>query len=419
VSILGKHVLPRPMASDLRAVHRRASVVGLAIVAALAGIGFKAARVALDQHEAYAEQANRQQLRSYKLPASRGEVVDRDFMTLAINDRVHKVVLNPRFIRAQGRDEDVVAALLTLFPAEDPVYLRDELAKDKAYRQLRMTLSDAQADALAKQGLPGVSLEPASERVYPRGLLAAHVLGRISGQGGTAGVELGMDEALRGRDALSPAYFAAGKKLLVDGVPDPGVARGDTVMLTIDSAIQAMVEEEINTLVATGTPPAPASSSSIPATARSSRSPTAPPSTPTTRSPAPIRPPTSRSRPPTSPAPRSRPSPSPPPSSRASSASTRPSTARRAAGSTPRATSSTTPTPPSGSPSPRSSPPPPTSAPPRSPTASASRPSTASSRSFTSASAPRSSSPAPPRACSPRPRSGPTSRPPTSPSARA
>lgn len=244
------HVLPRPMASDLRAVHRRAGVVGLAIVAALAGVGFKAARVALDQHEAYAEQANRQQLRSYKLPASRGEIVDRDFMTLAINDRVHKVVLNPRFIRAQGRDEDVVAALLTLFPDEDPTYLRDELAKDKAYRQLRMTLSDAQAAELAKQGLPGLSLEPASERVYPRGLLAAHVLGRVSGnQGGTAGVELGMDEALRGRDALSPAYFAAGKKLLVDGVPDPGVARGDTVMLTIDSAIQAMVEDEINTLV--------------------------------------------------------------------------------------------------------------------------------------------------------------------------
>jgi cell division protein FtsI (penicillin-binding protein 3) len=222
VSLLGKHVLPRPMASDLRAVHRRASVVGLAIVAALAGIGFKAARVALDQHEAYAEQANRQQLRSYKLPASRGEVVDRDFMTLAINDRVHKVVLNPRFIRAQGRDEDVVAALLTLFPDEDPAYLRDELAKDKAYRQLRMTLSDAQADELAKQlGLPGVSLEPASERVYPRGLLAAHVLGRVSGQGGTAGVELGMDEALRGRDALSPAYFAAGKKLLSTASPTP------------------------------------------------------------------------------------------------------------------------------------------------------------------------------------------------------
>ena len=249
MNLLSKH-LPRPMASDLRAVNRRASVVGLAIVAALFGVGMKAGRIAIDQHEAYAEQGNRQQLRSYKLPASRGEIVDRDFMTLAVNDRVHKVVLNPRFIRAQGQEDAVVTALLQLSPDEDPAYLADELTKDKAYRQLRMTLSDAQATTLEQLGLPGVSLEPASARIYPRGLLASHVLGRLNNHsGGTAGIELGMDEQLRGRDALSPAYFAAGKKLLVDGVPDSGVARGDTVMLTIDSAIQAMVEEEINTLV--------------------------------------------------------------------------------------------------------------------------------------------------------------------------
>ena len=254
MNLLSKHVIPRPMVSDLRSVNRRATFVGVAICAALVGIGAKASKIAVDQHEAYAEQANRQQLRSYRLPASRGEIVDRDFMTLAINDRVHKVVLNPRFIRAQGKDEAVVAALLDLFPGEDDAYLREEFGKDKAYRQLRMTLSDDQARALEKHGFPGVSLEPASARVYPRGLLASHVLGRVGGQGGTAGVELGMDEVLRGRDALSPAYFAAGKKLLIDGVPDAGVARGDTVMLTIDSAIQAMVEEEINTLVSQWNP---------------------------------------------------------------------------------------------------------------------------------------------------------------------
>ena len=245
------NVLPGPMASDLRAIHRRAAVVGAAIGLALIGVGAKAARIAVDEHEAYAEQGNRQQLRSYKLPASRGEIVDRDFMTLAINDRVHRVVLNPRFIRAQGDDvvHAVTTALQALLPAEDPAYFAAELLKDKAYRQLRGTLGDAAAEQLQKLGLPGVSLEPASERVYPRGLLASHVLGRVGGQGdGTAGVELGMDEALRGRDALSPAYWAAGKKLLIDGVPDPGVARGDTVVLTIDSAIQAMVEDEINVL---------------------------------------------------------------------------------------------------------------------------------------------------------------------------
>ncbi len=242
-------LLPRPMASDLRAVNRRASLVGLAIAAAFAGVAVKATRIAVDQHAAYSEQGNRQQLRSYKLAATRGDIVDRDFMTLAINDRVHKVVVNPRFIRAQDQVEAVVAAILELFPDEDPDYLRAELARDKAYRQLRMTLHDDQAETLMQRGLAGVSLEPASARVYPRGLLAAHVLGRVGNQGGTSGIELGLETTLRGRDALSPAYFAAGKKLLVDGVPDPSVARGDTVMLTIDSAIQAMVEDEINTLV--------------------------------------------------------------------------------------------------------------------------------------------------------------------------
>lgn len=245
-------MLTAPMASDLQAIHRRSTLVGAAIVFAMIGVGVKAKRIAVDEHEAYAEQGNRQQLRSYKLPATRGEIVDRDFMTLAINDRVHKVVLNPRFIRAQGDDvvDAVTTALQALLPAEDPAYIAAELAKDKAYRQIRGTLDDAAATQLEQLGLPGVSLEPASARVYPRGLLAAHVLGRLGGQGdGTAGVELGMDEALRGRDALSPAYWAAGKKLLIDGVPDPGVARGDTVVLTIDSAIQAMVEDEINLLI--------------------------------------------------------------------------------------------------------------------------------------------------------------------------
>lgn len=247
---LRRNLIPAPMASDPRAVGRRAALVGAAIVAALVGAGVKATRVATDEHEAYAEQGNRQQLRSFKLPPSRGAIVDRDHMTLAVDDRVHKIAINPRLVRARGAEDALVAAVLELFPDEDEAYLRGELAKDKAYRQLRASLTDAQMEELARRQLPGVTFEPAAARVYPRGLLASHVLGRVGAQGsGTAGVELGLDAALRGREALSPAYFAAGRKLLVDGVPDPGVARGDTVVLTIDSAIQAMVEEELNTIV--------------------------------------------------------------------------------------------------------------------------------------------------------------------------
>lgn len=245
----------RPMASDLRAVQRRSWLVGAVLLLALSGLGLRAWAVGVVRHDEYAEQGNRQQLRSYKVKASRGDVVDRSYISLAVTDRVHKMVINPRLITAQGREHDVIATIFELFPDEDPEYLADELGRDKAYRRLRMVLDDPQAKALTEAQLPGVSLEPVPHRVYPRKLLAAHVLGRVNAQGkGNLGIEYGLDELLRGRDAMSPAYFARGKKLLVDGFPDPGVSSGHTVVLTIDSAVQAMAEEEINTLVENWTP---------------------------------------------------------------------------------------------------------------------------------------------------------------------
>jgi len=245
-----RRLLPQPMASDRKAVNRRIGLVGGIILAGLLGVGAKAHQVAVVDHDGYADRGNRQQLRSFKLAASRGDVVDRNGMTLATSDRVHRVVLNPRQLRARGQIDEVIGLLLQIVPEEDVDYLRGECERDKAYRLLRMLLDDEQAAIVESWKIDGLYLEPATRRVYPRGLLASHIVGRVNGQGeGNLGIELSMDERLRGRDAQSPAYFARGKKLLVDGGPGPDVARGDTVTLTVDSAIQAMVEDELNEIV--------------------------------------------------------------------------------------------------------------------------------------------------------------------------
>lgn len=247
--------LVRPMATDLRAVRRRAAMVGGVLAMAVVGLVWRAYTIAVRNHDHYAELGNRQQLRTYRVEATRGDVVDRGYIALAVTDRMHKVVLNPRLISAQGRVDDVVTALLGLFPDEDAAYLREEIGRDKAYRALRMSLDDAQADQLRALALPGVTLEPEPHRVYPRRSLAAHVVGRVGAQGkGNLGIEYGMEALLRGRDAMSPAYFARGQKLLVEGFPDTDVSRGNTVVLTIDSAIQNMAEEALGELVGTWTP---------------------------------------------------------------------------------------------------------------------------------------------------------------------
>lgn len=251
----GKDALVRPMATDMRSVQRRAWFVAACLAVCMVGLIARAYDVSIEQHDHFTELGNRQQLRNYRVDASRGDIVDRSYVALAVTDSVYQLVLNPRLIRAQGLENEVTEAILELFPREDPEYLADELSRDKAYRRLRMVLDDRQARRIRSAKLAGVSLEQRPERVYPRKLLAAHILGRVNGQGkGDLGIEYELDHLLRGRSAMSPAYYARGQKLLVDGYPDPNVSRGHTVVLTLDSAIQSMAEEEINTLVANWNP---------------------------------------------------------------------------------------------------------------------------------------------------------------------
>jgi cell division protein FtsI (penicillin-binding protein 3) len=256
MNLLHRHKeIVKPMATDIGSVRLRSLVVAAVLGVSMLGLIWRAYQVAVVRHEYYADLGHRQQLRTYRVRASRGDIVDRNYIAMAVTDRMYKIVLNPRLIAGQGASDAVLAKVMELFPQEDPAYIRDELGRDKAYRQLRMRLDDAQANAIRDAKLPGVRLEPMPHRVYPRKLLASQVLGRVGAEGsGNLGIEYGLDEFLKGRDAMSPAYFARGQKLLVDGHPDPSVSRGHTVVLSLDSALQAMAEEEINTLVENWTP---------------------------------------------------------------------------------------------------------------------------------------------------------------------
>ena len=243
-----------PMETSGRAVRKRTSQVSWFLGFAMLGLGWRAFDVSVLQHEQYAQQGNRQQIRTFRQKASRGDILDRNYVSLAVNNQSYRVILNPRVIRAQSRTDEVFAHLTNILPDLDPAYLRRELGKDKAYRMLKHRVAPESARAIRALNLPGIRLDQKPERVYPRGLLGAHMLGRVDNQGaGNLGVELAMNDALRGREATSPAFYAAhrgkGTQLLVEGHPDPALSRGHDVVLTIDTAIQDMAEAELNTLV--------------------------------------------------------------------------------------------------------------------------------------------------------------------------
>jgi cell division protein FtsI (penicillin-binding protein 3) len=258
--VLAAAKLLRPMASDLAAVRGRARWIGFVLLAGLSATAVRTYRIAVEEHEQYAERGHRQQIRAYKVAPSRGSILDRNGMALAVSDPIERVVINPRALLARRDGHEAVTKLEAILGADNRKALREALDhQDKAYRRIDVTLQPAQANAVKELRDDAIWLEAGEHRVYPRGHLASHLIGRVGHDGnGNLGMERALDDELAGRAAQSPAYFAAhprgSKKLLVDGSPDPSAARGHTVVSTIDSAIQAMTEEELANLVASWHP---------------------------------------------------------------------------------------------------------------------------------------------------------------------
>lgn len=102
--------------------------------------------------------------------------------------------------------------------------------------------------ALEAEGrFAGVFFPPEYERVYPQGSLAAHILGfgDIDGEG-LEGVEKTCQALLKGIEVNRLVARDARSRALSTLVTDDRSTDGMTVELTIDSVIQAIVEEELH-----------------------------------------------------------------------------------------------------------------------------------------------------------------------------
>ena len=71
-------------------------------------MGWRSWNIAVEHHAEYAAQGNRQQLRTYTLAASRGNVVDRNHISMAVNDRLERI--DPVHTGAEGFQAAVVGS---------------------------------------------------------------------------------------------------------------------------------------------------------------------------------------------------------------------------------------------------------------------------------------------------------------------
>ena len=207
------------------------------------------------ERPAYAARAEANRLRIVALEAPRGRILDRSGRVLADSVPAWRIRLDRRVPRAER-----AALLERLGPvlgvaAAD---LRARVDDPSADRVLPATLLDDAPDdvvlALRERAaeFDGVEIDSHPIRRYPRGRLAAHVLGTLgaapgpgrAGRAGTSGVEAAFDQLLAGRAGedrieVDSAGRPAGRTGGRSAVP------GRDVRLTIDLDVQAVAEQAL------------------------------------------------------------------------------------------------------------------------------------------------------------------------------
>ncbi len=186
--------------------------------------------------------ANEQHLTQELVPALRGAITDRNGVYLAVSEPADDVSATPYLIK----DPVAVAAELAPLLGQSNDAVLAKITERSGFVYLARALPQARAQAIARLNIPGTALAPTTRRVYPRGDLAAQVLGLVGTEGqGLAGLEYSLNSTLHGRSGQRTIVSDAIGQPISIKQTQPELA-GANVSLTLDSAIEQRTQDVLS-----------------------------------------------------------------------------------------------------------------------------------------------------------------------------
>jgi cell division protein FtsI (penicillin-binding protein 3) len=201
------------------------------------------------QHKTYVKLAQQQQEKMVEIPAPRGPILDRNGQPLAISVPMVSVFVNPLRLPDLAVASSVLAPILEL--DQDALYGRIKWAAEnhRGFLWIKRKIASAQAERLRNLRLEWIEFQTESQRHYPTGSLAAHVLGSVDHEEqGNGGIELGLEQDLRGHPG-SARLLTDVKRRGIDSHLATEPHDGASVTLTIDERIQFAAERELKNAV--------------------------------------------------------------------------------------------------------------------------------------------------------------------------
>jgi cell division protein FtsI (penicillin-binding protein 3) len=206
-------------------------------------------QVQLVRHDYYTTRATRQQERTVSLNPVRGSLVDARGRVLAESVSAVSIYADPQLVIDPKAAAKTLAAIPGLgLKARE---IEEKLQSDSGFVWIARQLPMESAADVRKLKVPGISFIEEHRRSYPRGTVAANVIGYVGMDGeGLAGIEHSFDGYVRGhagrvtilRDARAGTY-------LVGGEGANRAVDGNNVVLTIDSVVQFIAEQALTRAV--------------------------------------------------------------------------------------------------------------------------------------------------------------------------
>ncbi len=214
-------------------------------VFAFSGVGVWLHQLQVDRHEELYGKARAIYTHTERRYGTRGAIRDVRGNLLAGNEHCKDILIEPRQIPPARRDD--VLQRLSRYLQVPEATLQRRFSGAQVEVVVKRGVSLRRAEALQNQGIPGIRLIQSHRRFYPKGSLAAPLLGFTNEKNaGAYGMEQICDSFLRPRDG-SVLYMRSrrGRQLYFAERRERSALDGRDVYLTIDEPLQHIVEEEL------------------------------------------------------------------------------------------------------------------------------------------------------------------------------
>jgi cell division protein FtsI (penicillin-binding protein 3) len=192
------------------------------------------------------QQGDARVLRTEKIPASRGEIVDRNGELLAISTPVKSVWVNPSLV---DKSDAGIQRLATAVAMSEKA-VRKRLSSKSQFVYLKRQLDPQKADHIRALELDGVFFETEYKRFYPAGEVASHLVGFTGvDEHGQEGIELSYDSLLTAEAGVKQVMKNAHHEIIKDIKLVKAATDGQRLALSIDMRLQYIAYRELKAAV--------------------------------------------------------------------------------------------------------------------------------------------------------------------------